>query len=114
MTGGLPARDRQKQVCLNALKRRKTNVSAKSAAPHQRSDRYRSKYRSAMRSAVKRADTAARQSVAIDFVNPADRIHGCIDAIDQEAGHPRFDQLGHRSAIGRDDRRAAGERLDYG
>src|SRR6266702_8436704 len=48
---------------------------------------------------------------AIDFADTADRIHGCIDAVDQEAGHARVDQLGHRSAVGGDDRRAAGKRL---
>src|ERR1700704_5518876 len=48
---------------------------------------------------------------AIDFADTADRIHGSIDVVDQEAGHARVDQLGHRSAVGGDDRRAAGERL---
>src|SRR5277367_5394978 len=47
---------------------------------------------------------------AIDFTDTADRIHGFIDAVDQESGHAIVDQLGHRSAVGGDDRRAAGER----
>jgi len=48
---------------------------------------------------------------AVDFADTADRIDGCIDTVDQEAGHARVDQLGHRSTVGGDDRRAAGERL---
>ena len=47
----------------------------------------------------------------INFADAADRIYGFIDVVDQEAGHAIVDQLGHRSAVAGDHRRAAGERL---
>src|SRR4030088_867718 len=48
---------------------------------------------------------------SIDFTDTINRIYGCIDSVDQEAGHTRVDQFGHGSAIEGDHRRAAGERL---
>ena len=48
---------------------------------------------------------------AIDLADTSDRGHGCIDAVDQETGHTGIDQVRHLSTVGRDDRRAAGERL---
>ena len=53
-------------------------------------------------------------SAAVDLADLPDPDDGLVGRRDQKPGAPVLDQLGHRAAVDRDHRRAAGHRLDHG